>query len=63
VYVRRLRLIWNTELSAKNNKIQANGTLAIPILRYISALLTGIKKNYRDSIEQGKRYPADTDHL
>jgi DNA topoisomerase VI subunit A len=31
--VRRLRLILNTELSAKN-KMQAIGSLAIPVLRY-----------------------------
>jgi hypothetical protein len=32
-YVTRLRLVLNTELSAKN-KIQATGSLAIPVLRY-----------------------------
>jgi hypothetical protein len=32
-YVRRLRLILNTELSA-NNKMQATGSLAVPVLRY-----------------------------
>jgi hypothetical protein len=32
-YVRRLRLIFNTELSAKN-KMQATGSLAVPVLRY-----------------------------
>ena len=32
-YLRRLRLVLGTELSAKN-KIQANGTLAVPVLRY-----------------------------
>jgi hypothetical protein len=32
-YVRRLRLILNTELSAKN-KMQAIGSLAVPVLRY-----------------------------
>jgi hypothetical protein len=32
-YVRRLRLILSKELSAKN-KIQAIGTLAVPVLRY-----------------------------
>jgi hypothetical protein len=31
-YVRRLRLILNTELSAKN-KMQAIGPLAVPVLR------------------------------
>jgi hypothetical protein len=32
-YIRRLRLILSTELSAKN-KMQAIGSLAIPILRH-----------------------------
>jgi hypothetical protein len=32
-YIRRLRLILSTELSAKN-KMQAIGSLAIPVLRY-----------------------------
>jgi hypothetical protein len=31
-YVRRLRLILNTELRAKN-KMQATGSLAVPVLR------------------------------
>jgi uncharacterized protein YgfB (UPF0149 family) len=32
-YIRRLKLILSTELSAKN-KMQAIGSLAIPVLRY-----------------------------
>jgi len=32
-YLRRLRLVLGAELSAKNN-IQANGSLAVPVLRY-----------------------------
>ena len=32
-YLRRLRLVLGTELSAKN-KIQETGTLAVPVLRY-----------------------------
>ena len=31
--MRRLRLVFGTELSAKN-KIQAIGSLAVPVLRY-----------------------------
>ena len=31
--MRRLRLVWGTELSAKN-KIEAIGSLAVPVLRY-----------------------------
>jgi hypothetical protein len=32
-YVRRLRLILSTELSARN-KMQATGSLTVPVLRY-----------------------------
>jgi len=32
-YLRRLRLVFGTELSTKN-KIQAIGLLAVPVLRY-----------------------------
>jgi hypothetical protein len=32
-YLRRLRLVLDTELSARN-KIQATGTLVVPVLRY-----------------------------
>jgi hypothetical protein len=44
-YVRRLRLILNTELSARN-KMQATGSLA---------LLTDIKKKYRNWIEEQEK--------
>jgi hypothetical protein len=37
-YVRRLRLILNTELSAKN-KMQAIGSLAVPVRRYSSGII------------------------
>jgi hypothetical protein len=37
-YLRRLRLVLGTELSAKN-KIQAIGSLAVPILRYIFGIV------------------------
>jgi hypothetical protein len=37
-YVRRVRLIFNTELSAKN-KIQATGSLEVPVLRYIFRII------------------------
>jgi hypothetical protein len=43
-YLRRLRLVLGTELSAKN-KIQAIGSLAVPVLRYSFGMLTGTKKN------------------
>jgi len=42
-YLRRLRLVLGTELSAKN-KIQAVGSLAVPVLE----LLTGTKKNCKN---------------
>jgi ribosomal protein L17 len=44
-YLRRLRLVLGTELSAKN-KIQATASLAVPVFRYSSELLTGTKKNH-----------------
>ena len=37
-YLRRLRLFLSTELSAKN-KIQATGSLAVPVLRYSSGII------------------------
>jgi hypothetical protein len=40
-YIWRLRLILNTELSAEN-KMQATGSLAVPVLRSALELLTGI---------------------
>ena len=46
-YMRRLRLVLGTELSAKN-KIQAVGSLAVPVLRYSLELLTGTKKNCKN---------------
>jgi hypothetical protein len=43
-YLRRLILILNTELSAKN-KIQVTGSLAVPVL-------IGTKKNYENLTEK-----------
>jgi len=37
-YLRRLRLFLRTDLSAKN-KIEATGSLAVPVLRYLLLLL------------------------
>jgi len=45
-YLRRLRLVLRTELSAKN-KIQATGSLAAPVLTVLE-LLTGTKKNCKN---------------
>jgi len=41
-YLRRLRLVLGTDLGEKN-KIQAMGSLAAPLLRYILEFLTGAK--------------------
>ena len=45
-YLRRLRLFLGTELSAKN-KIQAIGSLAMPVLTVLE-LLSGTKKNCKN---------------
>jgi len=45
-YLRRLRLVLGTELSAKN-KIQAIGSLAVLVLTVLE-LLTGTKKNCKN---------------
>jgi len=45
-YLRRLRLVLGTELSAKN-KIQAVGSLAVRVLTVLE-LLTGTKKNCKN---------------
>jgi hypothetical protein len=47
-YLRRLRLVLDTELSAKN-KIQAIGALAVPVL-IVLELLIGAKKNCKNWI-------------
>ena len=46
-YFRRLRLVLGTELSTKN-KIQATGSLAVPVLKIVLELLTGAKKNCKN---------------
>jgi hypothetical protein len=43
-YFRRLRLVMGIELSA-NKKIQAIGSVAVPVLKYSFGLFTGAKKN------------------
>jgi hypothetical protein len=45
-YIRRLRLILSTELSAKN-KMQAIGSLTIPVLRYSFGFINCIKRKYK----------------
>ena len=43
----KLRVVLGTELSAKH-KIQAIGSLAVPVLRYSFGIVTGIKKNCKN---------------
>jgi len=45
--LRRVRLVVGTESSAKN-KIQAVGSLTVPVLDTILELLTGTKKNCKN---------------
>jgi len=45
-YLRRLRLVLGTELSAKN-KIQANGSLAIPKLKYSFGIINWHQEKLR----------------
>jgi len=45
-YLRRVRLVFHTELSAEN-KIQGIGSLAVPVLTVVE-LLTGTKKNCKN---------------
>jgi hypothetical protein len=46
-YLKRMRLVLATELSVKN-KIQANGSLAVPVFRQVLELLTGTKRNCKN---------------
>jgi 3-methyladenine DNA glycosylase Tag len=46
-YLRRLRLVLGTELSAKN-KIQAIGSLAVPIFRYSFGIVNWHQKNCKN---------------
>ena len=70
-YLRRLRLVLGTELSAQN-KIQAIGSLAVPVLRYSF----GIVNWHQEELQKldpktrklltihGQHHPkADVDHL
>ena len=49
-YLRRLRLVLGTELSAKN-KIRAIGSLAVPVLRYTF----GIVNWHREELQKIER--------
>jgi hypothetical protein len=46
-YLRRVRPVLGKELSA-NNKIQAVGSLTVPVLNTILELLTGTKKKKKN---------------
>jgi hypothetical protein len=70
-YLRRLRLVWNTELSAKN-KIQVVGELAVPVLRYSFGIINWRQEELRKLDRKtrklltihGQHHPkADVDHL
>jgi len=70
-YLRRLRLGLSTELSAKN-KIQAIGSLAVPVLRYTFGIINwhqeAIQKLHRKTRKlltiHGQHHPkADVDRL
>jgi hypothetical protein len=53
-YVRRLRLIMNTELRAKN-KMQAGGSLVVPVLRYSFVIINWHREELRKlDWKQGK---------
>jgi hypothetical protein len=53
-YVRRLRLILNTELSA-NNKMQAIGSLAVPALRYSFGIINWHQGEIQNWIEKQEK--------
>ena len=70
-YLRRLRLVLGTELSAKN-KIQAFGSLAVPVLRYSFGIvnwhqeeLQKLDQKTRELLNiHGQHHPkADVDRL
>jgi hypothetical protein len=70
-YLRRLRLVLDTELSAKNN-IQTLGVLAVPVLRYSFGIINWHqeelpkldRKTRRLLTIHGQQHPkADVDRL
>ena len=50
-YLMRLRLVLGTELSAKN-KIQATGSLAVPVLRYSFGIVNW-RQEERQQLDEG----------
>jgi hypothetical protein len=52
--IRRLRLILKTELSSRN-KMQATGTMAIPVLRCSFGIINGHQEEIKSWIEEQGR--------
>jgi site-specific DNA-adenine methylase len=50
-YVRRLRLILNTQLSTRN-KMQATGSLAVPVLKYSFRIVNWHQEEIKNWIEK-----------
>jgi hypothetical protein len=69
-YMRRFRLVLGTKLSAKN-KIQAIGSLAVPVLRHSFGIVTWHQEMQKPDRKKrklltihGQHHPkADVDHL
>jgi hypothetical protein len=70
-YLRRLRLVLGTELSAKN-KIQAIGSLAVPVFRYSFGIVNWRQEELQTLSRKGRKLltihrqhhtKADVDHL
>ena len=70
-YLMRLRLVLGTELSAKN-KIQATGSLTVPVLRYSFGIVNWLQKELQKLDRKtrklltihGQHHPkADADRL
>jgi hypothetical protein len=70
-YLRRLRLVLGTELSAKN-KIQAIGSLAVPVLKYSVRIINWHQEELQKldrktrkllTIHGQQHKKADIDHL
>jgi len=56
-YLGRLRLVLNTELSAKN-KIQATGSLALPVLRYSFGIISGRQEELQKLDRKTRKLPT-----
>jgi len=56
-YLGRLRLVFNTELSAKN-KIQATGPLALPVLTYSFGIINGRQEELQKLDRKTRKLPT-----